>query len=52
MHGVKCAVLVVGGWFDAEDLSGPFKTFHAIEKQSPDTWDGIVGQGLVGERVP
>jgi uncharacterized protein len=42
MHGVKCAVLVVGGWFDAEDLSGPFKTFHAIEKQSPDTWNGIV----------
>jgi putative CocE/NonD family hydrolase len=42
MHGVKCAVLVVGGWFDAEDLSGPFKTFHAIEQQSPNTWDGIV----------
>jgi uncharacterized protein len=42
MHGIKAAVLVVGGWFDAEDLSGPFKTFHAIEKESPDTWDGLV----------
>jgi uncharacterized protein len=23
MKNVKCAVLVVGGWYDAEDLSGP-----------------------------
>ena len=42
MHGIKAAVLVVGGWFDAEDLSGPFKTFHAVEQQSPDTWSGLV----------
>jgi putative CocE/NonD family hydrolase len=32
MKNVKCAVLVVGGWFDAEDLSGPFSTFNAIDK--------------------
>jgi putative CocE/NonD family hydrolase len=37
MKNVKCAVLVVGGWYDAEDLSGPFKTFHAINKFNPDT---------------
>lgn len=42
MHDVKCAVLVVGGWFDEQDLSGPFKTFHAIEPQSPNTWSAIV----------
>jgi predicted acyl esterase len=28
MKNVKCAVLVVGGWFDAEDLSGPYRTFY------------------------
>jgi putative CocE/NonD family hydrolase len=32
MHNVHCAVLVVGGWFDAEDLEGPFRTFYAIDK--------------------
>ncbi len=37
MHGIKCAVLVVGGWFDAEDLAGPFRTFHAIQKDNPET---------------
>src|SRR6202167_5795682 len=30
MKNVKCAVLVVGGWYDAEDLSGPYRTFYAI----------------------
>ncbi len=37
MKNVKCAVLVVGGWFDAEDLSGPYRTFNAINKFNPDT---------------
>ncbi|MGD0735461.1 MAG: CocE/NonD family hydrolase [Terracidiphilus sp.] len=37
MKNVKCAVLVVGGWYDAEDLSGPYKTFYAINKFNPDT---------------
>jgi hypothetical protein len=37
MKNVKCAVLVVGGWYDAEDLSGPFKTFSAINRFNPDT---------------
>jgi hypothetical protein len=35
MKNIKCAVLTVGGWFDAEDLSGPFKTYYAIEKNNP-----------------
>src|SRR5215469_8343347 len=35
MKNIKCAVLVVGGWYDAEDLSGPFKTFYAIDKFNP-----------------
>ncbi len=37
MKNVKCAVLVVGGWYDAEDLSGPYRTFNAISKINPDT---------------
>lgn len=37
MKNVKCAVLVVGGWFDAEDLSGPYRTFNAINRFNPDT---------------
>lgn len=35
MKNVKCAVLVVGGWYDAEDLSGPYRTFYAINKFNP-----------------
>ncbi len=30
---VKPAVLVVGGWFDAEDLSGTLKTWRAVQAQ-------------------
>ena len=37
MKNVHCAVLVVGGWYDAEDLEGPFRTFHAIDKFNPQT---------------
>lgn len=42
MKNVKCAVMTVGGWFDAEDLSGPFKTFHAIDKFNPATPNSLV----------
>lgn len=31
------ATLVVGGWFDAEDLFGALRTYEAIEKQSTPT---------------
>ena len=37
MKNVKCAVLVVGGWYDAEDLSGPYRTFYATSKLNPET---------------
>jgi putative CocE/NonD family hydrolase len=42
MKNVKCAVMTVGGWFDAEDLSGPFKTFHAIAQFNPGTPNSLV----------
>ena len=37
MKNVHCAVLVVGGWYDAEDLEGPYRTFYAISKFNPET---------------
>jgi putative CocE/NonD family hydrolase len=42
LHNIHAAVLTVGGWFDAEDLSGPHKTFQAIAKQSPETENRLV----------
>ena len=35
LMNIKPAVLVVGGWFDAEDMFGALRTYEAIEKQSP-----------------
>ncbi len=32
MKNVTPAVMLVGGWFDAEDLSGPLKIFRSIEE--------------------
>jgi len=37
MKNVTPAVLMVSGWYDAEDLAGPQKLFRAIEKNSPQT---------------
>src|SRR5215471_5659358 len=42
MKGVHAATMEVGGWFDAEDLSGPFKTFHAIDQFNPGAVNSIV----------
>ncbi len=42
MKNVHCAVMVVGGWYDAEDLSGPWRTWESIGKLNPGTVDTIV----------
>ncbi len=42
MKNIKCAVMTVGGWFDGEDLSGPFKTFHAIDQFNPGLPNSLV----------
>ncbi len=42
MKNIKCAVMTVGGWFDGEDLSGPFKTFHAIDQFNPEIANSLV----------
>ncbi|HJQ25619.1 MAG TPA: CocE/NonD family hydrolase [Blastocatellia bacterium] len=36
------AVMIVGGWFDAEDLQGPLKIYEAIEKHNPKTYNTLV----------
>ncbi|WP_205855190.1 CocE/NonD family hydrolase [Pirellula sp. SH-Sr6A] len=35
LQNVAPAVMLVTGWYDAEDLYGSFKTYQAIEKQNP-----------------
>ncbi len=35
LKNIKPAVMVVGGWFDAEDLQGPLRTFEFMERNSP-----------------
>lgn len=42
MKNIHCAVLTVGGWFDAEDLQGPFSTFHSVDQKNPDTFNALV----------
>ncbi len=45
MHGVTAATMEVGGWFDAEDLSGPVKVFHAIDAQSTGSPQNLLVEG-------
>lgn len=33
--GIKHRVLIVAGWFDAEDFWGPFRMYRAIEQKNP-----------------
>ena len=47
LKNIKHAVMIVGGWYDAEDLYGTFKTYQTIEKQNP----GIENIFVVGPWV-
>jgi len=42
MKNIHCAVLTVGGWFDAEDLQGPFTTFHSIDANNSGIFNALV----------
>jgi putative CocE/NonD family hydrolase len=42
LKNIDAAVLVVGGWFDTEDLYGPLATYASIEKQNPRTENRLV----------
>lgn len=39
---VKPAVMLVGGWYDAEDLTGPLAIYKTIEKKDPNAYNTIV----------
>ena len=42
LRGIKHSVMVVGGWFDAEDLYGPFTVYKTLKKYDPDAKANIV----------
>ncbi len=42
LKNIKPAVLIVGGWYDAEDLYGTFKTYKSIEEKNPNAKNFIV----------
>jgi uncharacterized protein len=42
LRNIQCAVLVVGGWYDTEDLYGPLATYRAIEAQNPKAQNSLV----------
>ena len=42
LRNIDCAVMVVGGWFDAEDLYGPLHTYAAIEEHNPKAQSTLV----------
>jgi len=37
LHDIKTAVLVTGGWYDAEDLYGAINTYKTLKKDNPNT---------------
>jgi putative CocE/NonD family hydrolase len=42
LKSLKPAVMLVGGWFDQEDLQGPLRQFDFIEKNSPPSVNMLV----------
>lgn len=55
------ATMIVGGWFDAEDLYGPLETYKTIEQYNPNNyntmvfgpwdhgaWSRTIGKNIVG----
>lgn len=42
LKNVSAAVLVVGGWFDTEDLYGPLMTYESIERNNPNIQNTLV----------
>ena len=42
LKNIKCAVMTVGGWFDAEDLYGALRTYEHIERQNPGIYNVLV----------
>lgn len=42
LKNIGAAVMVVGGWFDTEDLYGPLNTYRSIEEKNPGTFNVLV----------
>ncbi|MCB1045524.1 MAG: CocE/NonD family hydrolase [Acidobacteria bacterium] len=42
LKNISSAVLIVGGWFDAEDLYGPLKTYAQVEKNNSNIVNTLV----------
>jgi uncharacterized protein len=42
LRDIKPAILTVGGWYDAEDLSGTLKTYRTIEQRHPGLGNTLV----------
>lgn len=42
LRNIKAAMLIVGGWYDTEDLYGPLATYRAIETQNPGITNTLV----------
>ena len=42
LRGIRAAVLVVGGWFDSEDLYGPLHIYKAITAQNPGVKSSLI----------
>jgi putative CocE/NonD family hydrolase len=39
LRNIKCAVMTVCGWFDAENLYGSINTYHSIEANNPEIYN-------------
>jgi putative CocE/NonD family hydrolase len=42
LKNIRCAVMTVGGWYDAEDLFGPLEIYRATERMNPGITNVIV----------
>ncbi len=42
LDNIQAAVMIVGGWFDTEDLYGPLKTYRNVEEKNPDIFNVLV----------
>jgi putative CocE/NonD family hydrolase len=42
LKNIRPATLIVGGWFDAEDMFGSLRTYEAIEQQTPNNDNHII----------
>ena len=42
LKNIKPAMMVVGGWFDTENLFGALHSYQAIEKNNPNTFNVLV----------